>query len=166
MKTFKRIQALVLAAIMAVMTFGTTTAFAAEPMEENTMVVTAEEATFVEEENNQVSPAGLFPDKYSDNFYCGGGVRGNNFKAEDDNLSFTVTYWDAESGQILPNGVVILAVRLYDNTAGNVLAQEWQGSNGYVYGGWNVTPGHTYHFEYLIAYGNRGIYINNEIKIS
>lgn len=45
MKTFKRIQAMFLTVIMAIMTIGTTTAFAAEPQNEDIVWVEGEEFT-------------------------------------------------------------------------------------------------------------------------
>lgn len=140
MKKFKRIQALFLALVMALMTFGTTTAFA---------------ATAVETEAVQPRTIRAFEilKDFSGGITTSRSAAGQAFTSTSNELLFEASYSASNT---------IVAVRLHDQTTGSVVG-EWQTSTGYVDDYVNVTKGHTYIFEYLVAYGSGTVYVSNTV---
>lgn len=172
MKNFKRIQAMFLAVIMAVMTFGTNTAFAAENVPADNNVIQASDVDYqgdivsTSEDSTPILRDSIFYISKDDGLVVNGGARGKDFGVHVNKIKFQVAFYDYTNGKKsqIAAGSVILAVRLYDNTAGNVLVQEWQSSTGGVGQTVDVTADHTYHFEYLIAYGSKPLLVYNTIK--
>lgn len=158
MKTFKRIQALFLAVIMTVMTFGTTTAFAAES--DSTITTTSiamlDSSKVVQESiGNDISPQALTY-KFTDNvnITTTKSAAGTAFGTPVYQIQFNATF---KSG-------VIVAIRLHDITLnGDRIVQEWQSSNGSISATVNVSPGGTYIFEYLLASGSGTVNVRNSI---
>lgn len=152
MRKFKRIQAMFLAVILAVMSIGTTTTFAAE----NTMSTNYAEET--------VSPASLTTivnQTFNINGYHTGSTRTYNY----DGIGFNCTFKD-QNGNALTDGS-ILAVRLY--TSSGQLVKEWQSSNGMIVVAsptLKLTNGNRYYFQYLVAYGTQNMQINMHIYTS
>ncbi len=142
MKTFKRIQVLFLAVIMAVMTFGATTAFAAEDTDNIINVTSTQSGLPQLVDDSSIVLSNSTPS-----------VAGKSFVATTPKLWFGVGFTPT-------NGSVIVAVRLHDKTT-NQVVQEWQSSNGAVNATISVTPGHTYIFEYLRAYGTQNVKLHN-----
>ncbi len=151
MKTFKRIQAMVLATIMSVMTLGTTTAFAAE----DTMNNTREDIPVVSESNAGIVPLDSLRFMDSVTISTTHSESGRNFVAGSNNLRFDASF--------TTGGNPIVAIRLHDVSAGGVVIREWQSSNGKIQDTVGVTRGRTYVFEYLVAYGSRSVQVSNVI---
>lgn len=61
-----------------------------------------------------------------------------------------------------PNSNTIIAVRLHNQTT-NTFLGEWQTNKGTLTKNVNVTPGNTYIFEYLVAYGSGSVTVTNKI---
>lgn len=155
MKLFKRIQALILATVMMIISSGTTTAFAAE----NATWVNTEN---VEVEHNTTTSTSsglvlLVNDTFNMSGTHIGARRTYNYNA----IAFDCTIRD-QNGNALPNGSTILAIRLHDDTDGAV--KEWQtSSGGLVVLSHPITKGHQFHFEYLVAYGTQNLKITMKI---
>lgn len=148
MKTFKRIQAMFLTVIMAIMTIGTTTAFAAEPQNEDIIWVEGEE--FTVGSDSEITPRAYINWLVNnETFTIQSSTAGNPFVCRSNFMTAEINFTPS-------NGSVILAVRLIDQTT-NQRINEWQDSDGHMTFNQNVTPGHTYIFEYLKAYGNQPI---------
>lgn len=136
MKIFKRILTLLLVAIMAISTFGTTTAFAAEQPTYDTNAIRLFEIRKDSKNITATSPA-----------------NGGTFSSSSNEIRFELRYSKANT---------IVAVRLHDQATGQTI-QEWQTSSGSLDMYVNVTPGHSYYFEYLVAYGSGTVSITNTI---
>ena len=149
MKVFKKIQALVMVAIIAITSLGTT-AFAAEVSPRNS--VTEE----VSADENIIQPRVLttiVDQSFSMSGVHTGSTRTYNYY----NLGAICTFTDMNGN--IPSDGTILAIRLYDSN--NNLIKEWQGSRGNVL----CTPvgiknGGRYFFKYLVAYGTQNIKVN------
>lgn len=156
MKLFKRLQALSLAIVMAIMTMGTTTAFAAEPTTEN--------AAWVDAKDIEVTATYKTTIIADDTFNISGSHTGSTRTYNYNNMGFNFYFYD-QNGNPLPNGSTILAVRRYDDTNGDV--KEWQSSNGSIICGLSpISYGHRYHFQYLVAYGTPNVRIRMQIYVS
>lgn len=150
MKNFKRIQAMFLAIIMAVMTIGATTAFAAE----NTSMENVHE-----NEKNLVASgtydALITTDRRS--ITTSKSAAGSSFICLTGTIKFNATFNQVD-------GNTILAVRLYQvASGGNILLREWQSSNGSIRDSISVSPNGTYIFEYLLARGTKTVSVTNSI---
>lgn len=140
MKKFKRIQALFLTLVMALMTFGTTTAFAATAVETEAVQPRTTRAIEILED-------------YSGGITTSRSAAGQAFTSTSNELRFEINYSATNT---------IVAVRLHDQTTGSVVG-EWQDSSGDFYKHVQVTKGHTYIFEYLVAYGSGTVYVTNTV---
>ena len=140
MKKFKRIQALLLALVMALMTFGTTTAFAATAVETEAVQPRVIRAIQILKE----SSGGITTSR---------SAAGQAFTSTSNELQFEASYSASNT---------IVAIRLHDQTTGSIV-DEWQSSNGSFLHNVNVTKGHRYIFEYLVAYGSGTVYVTNTV---
>lgn len=151
MKNFKRIQAMFLAVIMAVMTLGSTTAFAAESITHNDIPIASEN-------NEGISPC------FYDTDYIGtdrsiktsptASAAGYAFYSKSNEIKFsleTAGYYN------------VLAIRLHDITNGDIVVKEWQISKQSMETWFGVTKDHKYIFEYLVASGSGDVYVTNTI---
>lgn len=147
---FKRIQAFLLAAVMAVMTFGTTTAFAAEPSAVATIIT-------------DVAPADLgYQTIVHQTFNMSGSHTGSARSYSGYNPISFICLFRNQNGTNITNGT-ILAVRLYDATTG-AKVYEWQGSNGHVMSeSIYIDQSHRYYFQYVVAYGTPNLTIEMHI---
>lgn len=157
MKTFKRIQAMFLTVIMAIMTIGTTTAFAAEPQNEDIVWVEGEE--FTVGSDSEITPRALTTivnQKFNISGEHTGSTRTYNYY----NVGVICSFKDRNGN--IPSDGTILSIQLY-NAAGQKV-HEWQGSNGVVLGQTvPITYGGRYFFKYAVAYGTRDL--NLEVLI-
>lgn len=149
MKTFKRIQAMFLATVIGIMTFGTTTAFAAESTEHDNNQLMSKAI------DNEISPRWdslQYTDKVS--ITTTKSAAGTTFSTPVSQIKFDASF---KSG-------VIVAIRLHDVTfGGNRVVHEWQSSNGSIKDTVNVGAGGTYIFEYLLASGAGTVNVTNKI---
>ena len=129
MKKFKRIQAL----LLALMTFGTTTAFAATAVETEAVQPRVIRAIEILKE----SSGGITTSK---------SAAGQAFTSTSNELQFEATYSASNT---------IVAIRLHDQTTGSVAGEFLKNVN--------VTKGHRYIFEYLVAYGSGTVYVTNTV---
>ena len=148
MKKFKRIFGLMLAVVMAVMSLGAVTAFAAEttiPNENEVQVV------------NFDDEVALATDYYIRTDSCSftTSAAGGSFTCTTGKIKFNCSFTPS-------NGSTILAVRLHDVTTGQMV-REWQSSNGTVDTTISVTRNHVYIFEYLRASGTSTVRVTNYI---
>lgn len=150
MKLFKRINALTLALVMAVMLFGTSTVFAAE----NTG-----NYTFSKNTDIQATP---YSNKLIDQTFNMTGTHVGSTRTYNCNSISFQCYFFNQNGTTLPANGAVLAVRLYDDTTG-AFVNEWQSNNIVVTGSQSISYGHRYHFEYLVAYGTQSLKINMKI---
>lgn len=144
MKLFKRISAIFLAVIMTVTTFGYTTAFAAEntDSQQKFAVISTQSNDFQVVNDYNIILSNSRPS-----------AAGNPFVPTTSRLWLGVGFTPT-------NGSVILAVRLRVYST-NQIVGEWQSSNGSINEIVSVTPGQTYIFEYLRAYGTQNINVHN-----
>lgn len=153
MKTFKRIQAMFLAVVMAVMTIGATTAFAAES------------SVHTELSSQAVSPASIVT-IVNQSFDMTGSHRGATRTYNYSGIGFTCQFTD-QNGKQLSDGT-ILAVRLYNASTGE-LVREWQSSNGAIIVAsptLSINKGGRYYFQYMVAYGTQNLNIRMHIYTS
>lgn len=156
MKLFKRISAMMLAVIMTVMTLGTTTAFAAEPVTEDAVWVTSEEIEVVD--NNELAPQSAVVTVLNQSFSMSGTHTGSTRTYNYNNIGFNCSFTNQNGNT--PSDGTVLAVRLYNASTG-ALVNEWQGSNGYVAApAFSINYGGRYYFKYLVAYGTQNLKIN------
>lgn len=150
MKNFKRIQAMFLAVIMAVMTIGTTTAFAAEGLSMKN----------VSNQEENIITSGTYDaliTKDTCSITTSKSAAGKSFICLTGTIKFNATFNQVD-------GNTILAVRLYQVTSGgNRLLKEWQSSSGSIRDSINVSSNGTYIFEYLLARGNKTVSVSNSI---
>lgn len=166
MKTFKRIQAIFFAIVMAIFSTGTT-AFAAEPANpepvvngnvvdvnynDDGSVKTTYEFEITPDKVNEDGIALLSAD-VDQTFTMTSSHRGATRSYGGNFLDITVTVTG-------PNGSsvgTILAIRLYDNNTGRMLTeiQRWADCNLGTYFDIPITRGQPYYFQYLIAYGSQ-----------
>lgn len=158
MKNFKRIQAMFLAVIMAVMTIGSTTAFAAESASNGSTWVTTDEFEIVGNTVSNVSENSNMITLVNQSFPMSGVHTGSTRTYNYYTLGFICNFTD-QNGNI-PSDGTILAVRLY-NASTNTFVKEWQGSNGCVLGRTiPITYGNRYYFQYLVAYGTNNLKVD------
>lgn len=152
MKFFKRIQTFLLATIMAVMSIGSTTAFAAEkPIEAKTAF-----NSVIETDAENTTERSALVTLVHQNFKISGSHTGSSRSYGYSYITFTCLFRD-QNGNQLPNGSTILAVRLYDATTGQKV-NEWQGSNGVVMSqSIAINTSHRYYFQYVVAYGTANL---------
>ena len=148
MKNFKRIQSMFLAVIMAVVTFGSSTAFAAgntSPTEMlNTESITTYE-TLIQSENRTISTTSS--------------AAGSTFMPGALQIRFVATFASGSNR--------IVAIRLHQYLLGNdVVVKEWQSSNGTISDTINVVINAGYCFEYLLASGSQVTVYNNIYRIN
>lgn len=148
MKNFKRIQSMFLAVIMAVVTFGSSTAFAAgntSPTEMlNTESITTYE-TLIQSENRTISTTNS--------------AAGSTFMPGALQIRFVATFASGSNR--------IVAIRLHQYLLGNdVVVKEWQSSNGTISDTINVVINAGYCFEYLLASGSQVTVYNNIYRIN
>lgn len=146
MKHFKRIYIILLAVIVTVMSFTTTTAFAAEIYPEQLLSSTAEN---IEKEYSARTVRVLVNEEAT--ISTTHSVAGTPFVFQETRLIFDVDY--------TPSSGTVVAVRLHDQTTGEV--REWQSSNGTIVQSVYLTPGHSYIFEYLLASGSGSLTLTN-----
>lgn len=161
MNIFKRVStfALTLAMVFtAVLGIGATTAFAAEVTPEEQEIV---ETFSVSEEAVTISPratGGIANDTFNISGYHRGASRVYNCNYVWIYCTFTNT-----DGSYLENGSTILAARLYDDTTGAFI-NEWQSSSGLLHqANIPVVSGHSYHWEYLVAYGTQNLRLHCQL---
>lgn len=146
MKVLKKIQALTLVAIIAIMSFGTT-AFATEVSPKNS--VTEE----ISDDGNNIQPrilTTIVDQSFTMSSVHTGSTRTYNYN----NLGAICTFTDM-NGNIPADGT-ILAIRLYDSN--NNLVKEWQGNGGNVICNTvGINYGGRYYFKYLVAYGTQNL---------
>ena len=156
MKIFRRFQVIALAVVMAVMTLGTTTAFAAENTTEDAVWVKVDDVE-ITSPNSDVFADLIADDTWNINGTHTGVTRKYNYSYLDFGL-----WMYAQDGSSLPSGSTILAIRLYDDTSGGY--REWQTSSEYIFKSTvELTYGHKYHFEYLVAYGTPALKLHMQI---
>lgn len=145
MKKGKRFYSLLLAVVMAIMCFGTTTAFAATPQEETTVEPRAALTTLVDQ-----------------TFNMSGSHTGSTRMYNVSNMSFVCSFTD-QNGNLLDSNT-ILAIRLYDATTGQ-LVREWQGSRSTVLSQtFYPNPNHSYYFQYIVAHGVTNLRVHMVIQ--
>lgn len=148
MKNFKRIQAMFLAVIMAVMSISTT-AFAAESTSMNHTQVEEQIATDVAVPmSNQVTLI-----NESKNITTTSSKAGAIFTSGSGILTFRATFNQVD-------GNTIVAIRLHNQTRHEMIG-EWQSSNGTIEVTTNVPSGHSLQFEYLLARGTKTVTVTN-----
>lgn len=163
MKKFKRFHALLLAIIMVLMCFGTTTAFAAESTREELVSAGTISVENANANEYSVAPAALETVLHQ-TFNISGAHTGSTRTYNYDQISFICTFKD-RNGNDLSDGT-ILAVRLYDATTGTKV-NEWQGSNGVVMTQlFSIDKTHRYYFQYLVAYGTTNLSLDMLILTS
>lgn len=148
MKNFKRIQAMFLAVIMAVVTFGASTAFA----DENTSTVemlsaesTTAYETLIQSENRTISTTKS--------------AAGTTFMPGALQIRFVATFASGSNR--------IVAIRLHRYVMGSdIVVKEWQSSNGTISDTINVELGNGYCFEYLLASGSQVTVYNTIYRIN
>ena len=149
MKVLKKIQALTLVAIIAIMTFGTTP-FATEVPPKNP--VTEE----ISDDGNNIQPrilTTIVDQSFTMSSVHTGSTRTYNYN----NLGAICTFTDM-NGNIPADGT-ILAIRLYDSN--NNLVKEWQGNGGNVICNTvGINYGGRYYFKYLVAYGTQNLKVH------
>lgn len=149
MKVLKKIQALTLVAIIAIMSFGTT-AFATEVSPKNS--VTEE----ISDDGNNIQPrilTTIVDQSFTMSSVHTGSTRTYNYN----NLGAICTFTDM-NGNIPADGT-ILAIRLYDSN--NNLVKEWQGNGGNVICNTvGINYGGRYYFKYLVAYGTQNLKVH------
>lgn len=147
MKLFKQIQALMLAVIMAVMTIGSTTAFAAETTNEEVLVPESTSVTTMENRSGLTTLV-------NQSFSMSGTHTGSTRTYNRNNLGVICSFTDMNGNT--PADGTILSIQLYD-ASGNFVT-EWQGSNGSVLGPTvPITYGGRYYFRYAVAYGTQNL---------
>lgn len=154
MRLFKRIQALALAAIMAVMTIGTVPAFAAEISEpDGAIMVTCDESGIV-----PYASATLVDQTFNMSYEHTGSTRRYNY----DSIWFDCVFTKQDGSALTDR--TILAVRLYDATTGTKV-NEWQDSSGRCYvRAFPIDRTHRYYFQYCVAYGTPNLKIHMKIQ--
>lgn len=155
MKIFKRIQALALAAIMAVMTLGAVPASAAE-------ISDPEDAIIVANSNESVimprASATLVDQTFNMSYEHTGSARRYDY----DSIWFDCVF-TKQDGSALTDGT-ILAIRLYDATTRKKVT-EWQDSSGRAYvRAFSIDRTHRYYFQYCVAYGTPNLKIHMKIQ--
>ena len=149
MKVLKKIQALTLVAIIAIMSFGTT-AFATEVSPKNS--VTEE----ISDDGNNIQPrilTTIVDQSFTMSSVHTGSTRTYNYN----NLGAICTFTDM-NGNIPADGT-ILAIRLYDSN--NNLVKEWQGNGGnLICNTVGINYGGRYYFKYLVAYGTQNLKVH------
>lgn len=154
MNKIKRFYALLLAVIMAIMSIGTTTAFAAETTREEFISIETVSVENVNDDESGVMPA-VLETVLHQTFSISGVHTGSTRTYNLDQISFICTFKDSNN-QTLTDGT-ILAIRLYDATT-NTLVQEWQDSDGdIVTQMFSINRSHRYYFQYLVAYGTQNL---------
>lgn len=146
MKNIKRFAALFLAVVMAVMTIGSTTAFAAEAPSEDGWI----DCGYIE--TSSTNRYTITNDTFNMSGSHMGGIRTYNYNY----VGFDLMAFP-QSGGYLTNTVIV--IRLYDATTKQVV-KEWQCNETYNENGYPITYGHRYQFQYFIAYGTQDIKIN------
>lgn len=142
-----------LAIVMAVMTFGATTAFAAEN-------------TVQEVHSTQTAVPMALTNIVKQSFNMTGSHTGSTRTYNYSGIGFTCQFTD-QNGNKLNDGT-ILAVRMYNANTGE-LVREWQSSSGMIIvpsPTLKVNRGGRYYFQYLVAYGTQSLRINMSIYTS
>lgn len=152
MKVLKKIQALILVAIIAIMSFGTT-AFAAEVSPKNSVTERFSCTEEIPDDVNSIQPrilTTIVDQSFTMSSVHTGSTRTYNYN----NLGAICTFTDM-NGNIPADGT-ILAIRLYDSN--NNLVKEWQGNGGNVICNTvGINYGGRYYFKYLVAYGTQNL---------
>lgn len=161
MNIFKRVStfALILAMVFtSVLDIGTTIAFAAEVTPEEQEII---ETISVSKENATFSPrttGGIADDTFNISGYHKGASRVYYCS-----YIWIYCHFSNTDGSSLGSGNTILAVRLYDDTTGTFIG-EWQSSSGLLsQTNISVISGHSYHWEYLVAYGTQNLKLHCQL---
>ena len=138
MRKFKRFYALILALVMAVSMFGTTTAFAAESTDSSSGT---RSWTFIKTESRTISTTQS--------------QAGSTFMPVSTQIYFYATFTTGSNR--------IVAIRLHEYIMGtDRVVNEWQSSNGTIYATVSVDTAAAYCFEYLLASGT-SVTVSNSI---
>lgn len=146
MKTFKRISAMFMVFALSIMVLGYTTAFAAESTTPTYMTVPASAGDARSIICRQIN-------KDSFNISTTNPHAGYSFNSTSNELLLEIKVSDSSH---------IVAVRLHDQTT-NQMVGEWQLSSGKIEPYVNVTKGHDYICEYLVASGSGWVTVTNTI---
>lgn len=145
MKTFKRITSTFLAIIMSFMLLGTNTVFAAE-------INTADNVNYNNSSNTTILPKSTSTLIANDTFYMSGSHTGATRTYNYTSMRFSCYVFD-QNGKFTNT---VLAVRLYDDTTGEMLEWQTDSTLGQTI---PITYGHRYHFQYVVAYGTSDLKI-------
>ena len=158
MKLFKRIQIMILALVMCLGTFGGTTAFAAEIPEE---IVETIEFEITQNETNGVVSL-MATSNVDDTFNVYLSHTGSSRTYSGRYIRYSIEITDT-NGNAVDN---ILAVRLYDSTGSlKSEGQFWANGSLNIIQDIPVSSGHSYYFQYLLAYGTaRTLRVHMEIS--
>ncbi len=166
MKNLKRIQAFFFAMVMAIFSTGTT-AFAAEPNNETT-IIDSNIIDITYNDDGSVETTYEFeitPDKVDENgiallsadvdqtFTMTAPYRGSSRSYRGNKLNISVSATDANGNAVN----TILAVQLHEHYSEDLLCEVQCSANGqpsHLYD-FNITSGKLYYFQYLIAYGTQ-----------
>lgn len=161
MNILKRVStfALTLAMVFtSVLNIGVPIAFAAEVTSEKQEII---ETISVSEEDVTLSPkttGGIADDTFNISGYHRGASRVYNCS-----YVWIYCHFSNTDGSSLGNGNTILAARLYDDTTGAFIG-EWQSSSGLLsQTNISVISGHSYHWEYLVAYGTQNLKLHCQL---
>lgn len=158
MKFLKRIQALTLAVVMTAMTFGTTTAFAAEKSDVESNIIDE-----ISSGNEAVTRDSYLQTVVHQTFNMSYEHTGSTRSYSSYSYISFITLFRKQNGSALTDGT-ILAVRLFDATTGQKV-NEWQSSSGNIVSGpIAINKSHRYYFQYCVAYGTPNLQIEMLIQ--